>query len=520
MPSRQPARSTAERGRGARLRRTARVAAVSAAAAVAGALLLAPAAGAFKFDATLYSYRTLPTSTPEKVRMVSKKSTAVPGKVFISAKRNTVNWQAGPTILDENARIVWYKPFQDGGWAFNVRPQTYDGRPVVTWWQGKSLRGYGEGQGEIYDTAYRHVATVKAGNGRKMDFHELTITPQNTALILAYQEQHDDLTKAPGGGPKKGLILNNYVQEVDIKTGKVLMEWNAGKDVPYSDSYNTVPQAREISYDWMHLNAVNLTKDGNIVVSSRGTHAYYKINRKTGKVMWTMGGRSSDFKMGKGSRTVFQHDVHQLSKSYWSVYDNNGDRPPPAGSPKIHSRGVILKVDEKKMTVDLVQEFVHPKKILAISQGNMQSLASRHKFIGWGGDVQYMTEFDSKGKVVWDAALVSPGTDSFRAYKSPWVGTPANDPLLDAQSEADGKVSIAASWNGSTETAKWRVLAGTTDADLQELGTFPWTGLETTETFATTATRFKVEALDRAGKVLRTSAVESVHAAPAAIPAD
>jgi hypothetical protein len=61
--------------------------------------------------------------------------------------------------------------------AADVRVQTYEGRPVLTWWQGGLIVGDGRGSGVIYDQRYRPVKTVDAGNGYRMDLHELTLTP-------------------------------------------------------------------------------------------------------------------------------------------------------------------------------------------------------------------------------------------------------------------------------------------------------------------------------------------------------
>jgi hypothetical protein len=308
------------------------------------------------------------------------------------------------------------------------------------------------------------------------------------------------------GGQKSGLVHDNFVQEVDIKTGKVLMEWDAGKDIKFTESYNTIPKDKTIPFDYMHMNSVNVTQDGNLIISARATHAYYKINRKTGKLMWRMGGKKSDFKMGAGSRTKFQHDVHQLSATYYSAYDNNGDDPATGGE----SRGVILKVDEKKMTVSLKKAFKHPAPIVAVSQGNMQTLPNGHEFIGWGGDAQYMTEFDAAGKVVFDAKFLSPSVDSYRAYRGDWQGAPKDSPLVDVTKSGD-RSTVRMSWNGATEIATWRVLAGPADGQLTEVGRVPWKDLETGATFSTGQPKYQVQALDGAGTVLGTSAVVDAH---------
>ena len=495
-----------DRADGGSGRRRACAAGASMAAMAVAALVLAGPAAAWNKDATLKVMDTLPSLHPERLKVVTKTADAGTDEIFAAAKRNTPKWQTGPMIYDANGKLRYYRPMNGGDGTFDFRAQTYEGQPVITWFQGKLLRGFGEGQGMIFDQNYKQVAVVKAGNGKKMDLHEFKITPQGTALILAYQVQKGD-TRSRRGGRKNGLIHDNFVQEVDIKTGKVLMEWDAGKDIKLTESYNTIPADKTIPFDYMHFNSVNLTQDGNIVVSGRATHAYYKIDRKTGKLIWRMGGRKSDFKMGKGARTRFQHDVHQVDATTWSAYDNNGDAPVKG----LQSRGVLLTVNEKAMTVTLKKAFTHPKKILAVSQGNMQTLANGHEFIGWGGDAQNLTEFDAAGKVVFDARFLSPRVDSYRAYRGDWVGTPTGAPLVDAKTLSSGKVVVHMSWNGSTEVAAWRILAGPADGQLAPVTTVPFGDLETGATVTTTQPKFQVEALDAGGAVLAQSAVEDAH---------
>ena len=47
--------------------------------------------------------------------------------------------------------------------AADFRTQTYQGRPVLTWWQGTGLGGLSTGTDYIYNDRYQQVATVNAG---------------------------------------------------------------------------------------------------------------------------------------------------------------------------------------------------------------------------------------------------------------------------------------------------------------------------------------------------------------------
>ena len=59
--------------------------------------------------------------------------------------------------------LVWFKHVRGGAYAF--RAQLYEGKPVLTWWQGDVRRGFGYGEGVIYDQSYKRIATVKTGKG-------------------------------------------------------------------------------------------------------------------------------------------------------------------------------------------------------------------------------------------------------------------------------------------------------------------------------------------------------------------
>ena len=77
--------------------------------------------------------------------------------------------------------------------------------------------------------------------------------------------------------------------------------------------------------------------------------------------------------------------------------------------------------------------------------------------------------------------------------------------------DASGQTTVYASWNGSTETSAWELLAGPKRTSLSPVSITPRTGFETA--IATTAAGpfYEVRALDASGRVLKTSAVIRVQ---------
>ena len=45
----------------------------------------------------------------------------------------------------------------------NLKVQSYQGHPVLTWWEGQIIKGTGEGKAIIADTSYRTIATINGG---------------------------------------------------------------------------------------------------------------------------------------------------------------------------------------------------------------------------------------------------------------------------------------------------------------------------------------------------------------------
>src|SRR5439155_194991 len=77
-------------------------------------------------------------------------------------------------------------------------------------------------------------------------------------------------------------------------------------------------------YDFFHINSIDQEPNGDFLVSARNTHALYEIDHRTGKIIWRLGGKKSDFRMGKGTVFNWQHDAQRLPNGDISVFDDGG----------------------------------------------------------------------------------------------------------------------------------------------------------------------------------------------------
>ncbi len=419
------------------------------------------------------------------------------GDIFVDASGGA---EDGPMILDREGRLVWFDPLPTGALAEDVNEQSYRGQPVLTWWQGQVASGYGLGDDLILNSSYQTVATVHAGEGYQADLHEFQITPEGTALITAYQPAQADLSSV--GGPRNGTVLDSIVQEIDIKTGRVLWEWHALGHVPLSASETGKPTAAT-AYDYFHINSIQQLDNGNLLVSARNTWAVYEISRNTGKVVWTLGGKESSFKMGSGTRFEWQHDARMQPNGTVTLFDD-------AATPKEErqSRGIQLTLDTDTMSVSLDRSYTHTPSLLASSQGDYQTLADGNAFVGWGAE-PYFSEYTPSGQQIFSGCFSAPVT-SYRAFRHPWTAEPTSRPSISVSTAPAGRLAIYASWNGATNVADWQLIAGPAPKDLTPQGSpAPPTGFETTIATAMSQRYLAVRALDSTGRVLATSAAVS-----------
>jgi hypothetical protein len=442
----------------------------------------------------LQHFHSEPGLRPPTVTVSVKSSASARGDIFL-APANKLG-QPGPLIIDGRGQPIWFHPLPGKLQAFGFREQHYEGKPVLTWWQGVvSSLGFGRGVDVIYDTHYRRIATVHAAEGYQADLHDFVITPRGTALITIYNPVQADLSSL--GGAHHGIVYDCVIQEIDIKTGRVLFEWHSlghvGLDETYFKPTLTVPD------DYFHLNSIALDRDGNLIVSARNTWTIYKISHRTGQIIWRLGGKRSNFTMGPGTQFAYQHDAQRQPDGTITLFDNGSN-------PQVHpqSRAIALTLNMKTMTATLVHQWTHPDKLVASSQGNVQLLPNGDRFVGWGGEPN-LTEFSPDGDVLFDAAMAAPDT-SYRAYRFPWNGIAPGRPAIALAASGRGKVTVYASWNGATNVARWRILAGPSPHLLAPIAEVSKTGFETKAVVFPTASYLAVQALSASGRILGVSA--------------
>lgn len=445
-------------------------------------------------------FHSAPNLDPPEVRASGDHDRRA-GDVFLDAQNAP---QTGPMILNSEGHLVWFRPIDNPRLTvMDVRVQRYRHQPVLTYWEGRLVPPFyfGRGVGVILDRAYHQVHTIRAGDGYQqdgLDEHEFVVSSRGTAFVTLQAPVRANLSRL--GGPRNGIVLDSIVQEIDIATNRVVWEWHSLGHVPLSASYAGRPIAG-LPYDFFHINSIERLSDGSLLISARNTWAVYDISQRTGKVIWSLGGKDSSFKMTKGTNFEWQHDARVHPNNTLTVFD---DAASPKEEPQ--SRALSLSLNVSTMRAEVAHVYTHQPSLLSQSQGSVQVLPDGNVFVGWGSAPAF-TEYSKSGRELWSGAFVT-RFQSYRAYRAPWHAQPTTRPAL-AVTGSDGPLTVYASWNGATDVVRWQVLAGSSAADLSPLMSARKSGFETAIRLDSGDRYLQVRALSTTGRILGSSRVVS-----------
>jgi hypothetical protein len=451
--------------------------------------LLEQSAAAATEPAAVHAYTSRPDLRPPIVSVLHHERGATADGLFFMAPLSGPG-SRGAMLMDDTGEIVYFHPTKPIV-ALNFRTATYRGKPVLTWWEGRTEHGLGDGSHVILDQNYRLVQRLHTGNGHHADLHEFLLTERGTALVTAWEHAEADLR--PFGGPSNGVVVNGIVQELELPSGRVLFEWKSLDHVSLAESYAGVGD----QFDFFHINSIERLVDGDYLVSARNTWCIYKIDGRSGEVVWRLGGKRNDFAMGPGTVFAWQHDARLHPGNLLSLFDDGGG---PTVQPQ--SKGLVLALDVKRKRALLHRRYTHFPTVHAQALGSMQRQPNGNVLVGWG-TAPYFSEYTDGGRVVFDARLPR-GGQNYRTLRFPWRGEPHFRPAVTATRHAAGHL-LHVSWNGATEVAQWRVESGASPAKLLTQRTVPKTHFETRIAVPRDARAARVTALDKDGSPLRRS---------------
>ncbi len=346
----------------------------------------------------IYSLVYLPPSFPE-IPITTRQAGIAPGFLylgfFVGAPFNIVMDNFGvPVYVNRRTQPPFdFKPQPGGRYTFLERSgaQTSTGRDIF--------------EAVVLNSAMREVRRFRTRPPlANTDNHDVLLLPGGNRILLAYEPVvHDGVVRE-----------DSVIQEVDAG-GHEVLRWSSWGDIPLADnlSGNLV--------EYAHINSVFVDTDGNLIASLRGVSALVKINRETGELMWTLGGRSSDFAMDDPlGGFCGQHHAQRLPNGHILLFDNGADCA-PGGADRGVSRAAEYAVDEVNHTAELV--WSHSQGLYGFATGSVQRFDNGNTLIGWG-TAAVITEVDETGQILFETAPRAAGGTtpavSYRAHRAPF----------------------------------------------------------------------------------------------------
>jgi hypothetical protein len=341
---------------------------------------------------------TLPADFPPITSTVY--STPSPGRIFLT----TLSWGGGLPqmllILDDSGRPVFYRETPGPCVDFKMQP---DGR--LTYFDWLVNKYY------AMDATYTVVDSFTCGNGYTTDNHELRLLRDGHALLMSYDPQVVDMSQVVEGGKPAAVVIGLVIQELD-EARNVVFQWRSWDHFQITDAWREDLTADEI--DYVHGNAIELDRDGNLMISSRHLEEITKISRETGEVLWRWGGKNNQFTfLDDPLGFSYQHAIRRISNGHVTLFDNGNYHLPP------FSRAVEYELDEVNRTARLVWQYRDTPDVFGYAMGYVQRLGSGNTLISWGAGKPDVTEVAPDGSKVMELRLPDL-MFNYRAYRFRW----------------------------------------------------------------------------------------------------
>ena len=141
--------------------------------------------------------------------------------------------------------------------------------------------------------------------------HDFERLPNGNTLVLTWELIPEEISQRVKGGhddDESGGMLGDVVREI-TPAGDVVYEWTSWDHLDFDEDRICFLEGRE---EWTHQNALNVTHDGDLLVSFRQTDTIGIVDKASGEFTW---------KWGRGNIS-HQHHPTMLANGNVLLFDN------------------------------------------------------------------------------------------------------------------------------------------------------------------------------------------------------
>jgi hypothetical protein len=297
-------------------------------------------------------------------------------------------------LLDFKGNIVWYH--QVNGTGFKTAHFTNNNTIIALLGTADYQTSYGNEILELSlagDTLFH----LKKGQGdfKQTIHHEVLLNDQDQVVTICSEERIMDLRSK--GGKEADTVKSDGIIVLD-KVGNRIWKWTVFDTLNPLDDKNIIKDKS----DWMHANCLNYDTDGNYLLSFYNNGQIWKIDAKTGKVLWKFG-KGGDFEMPENGIFDNSHAVHINDHNQLMLFDN--------GTSKLLSRTLAFRMDEKNKKASLELNIPLPVELYSERMGSA-FMVSDSTVLHSSSKKNTIVLTDLRGRYLW---LLRTGFMTYRA---------------------------------------------------------------------------------------------------------
>ncbi|NDC40939.1 MAG: hypothetical protein EBZ77_05225 [Chitinophagia bacterium] len=227
---------------------------------------------------------------------------------------------------------------------------------------------------------------ISRNNKADLDVHDFILLSEKHYIAYTGYEKEVNNIPAELQPAKNKKVIALVIQEVD--NGKVIWQWDATQFPEfYKSSLEDNDFKNDTPCDYIHNNTITLDgRDSNLIVSMRNLNQIVKINRKSGQVMWRLGGKNSDFPLEAYHNLYGQHAVKFMNDGQTlQIFDNGHKDKRP------YSRIVEVRLDEQNHKVTYFKQYPIPHSFSS-QRGNVTTVGDKYLICGGLGNYLLMVD--------------------------------------------------------------------------------------------------------------------------------
>ena len=311
--------------------------------------------------------------------------------------------QSGPLILDRQLQPVWFQPVPERVVAANLSLQSYHGKPVLAWWQGKVTNTGATESGEdvVVNQHYQPVATAQghrrlgADGARVPDRRRTRVgdgqqePADGPVEVRRRLQRRGDRLGGPGVRPQDGQAA------VQLGRAASTSRWASRRPRCRPTASRGTPTTSTRSSSWGRKRSWCRCATPGPRTSSTPA---------PGAIEWTLGGRQIELQVRLRSRipvAARRAAADQLTTV--TVFDDHCCQLTGGGSQveaTAPSRGLVLKLDQATRTATLAGQLRSRSEGGIRLHGRHPAAANGNVFVGWGNEPYFSEYSRTRGAAV------------------------------------------------------------------------------------------------------------------------